>query len=265
MKYLIIIMLFLSVVGCTEDNDISGVISEDIRGDIIGEWKITSCTEPGEIVPNIGAYTQSGLIFTESRISFISYHYADSECTDFEYETQSSLEDYIIGEQITSSSGEIGYEIDWINDLGDVYVTSYQIVTIINDQLVLGVPISYGDERAIEFDFDNIYNRISYDEEEQENQSLVYINDSSVQCEFEGVSEQETAQILIDYGVDVIESTCGYISGVAVATQCGLGDININVHLISDDKVIDAQNIGYELIATLENEEGLGYETIECQ
>lgn len=260
MRYLIIILLFLSVVSCTKDTD----ISEDISEKIIGEWKTNSCAEPGEVVPNIGAYTQSGIIFTESQISFITYHYADSECTDFEYEYARSLEDYTIGEQITSSAGEIGYEIDWINDLGDVYVTSYQIVTIINDQLVVGVPISYGGIRAIEFNFDNIYNKISYDEEEQENQSLVYINDSSVQCEFEGFSEQETAQILIDSGVNVIESTCGYISGISVAAQCGLGGININVHLISDDKVIDAQNIGYELIATLENDDGLGYETIEC-
>jgi len=103
------------------------------------------------------------------------------------------------------------------------------------------------------------------DQEEQVSQSLVFINNSSVQCEFEGFSEQETAQNLIDYGVEVIESTCGYISGVSVAAQCGLGEANINIHLIEDDKIIDAQNVGYELISTLENDDDLGYETVECQ
>jgi len=105
----------------------------------------------------------------------------------------------------------------------------------------------------------------SNDKEEQQNQSLVYINDSSVQCEFEGLSKQETAQNLIDYGVDVIESSCAYISGISIAAQCGLGGSNINIHLIADDKVTDAQNIGYELISALENDENLGYETIDCQ
>ncbi|MCP4326130.1 MAG: hypothetical protein GY787_30695 [Alteromonadales bacterium] len=105
----------------------------------------------------------------------------------------------------------------------------------------------------------------SSETETQANRSLVYINDTAVQCEFEGLSQLETAKNLIDYGVEVFESSCGYISGISVAAQCGLGDMNINIHLIAEDKVIEAQNIGFELVSTLENNDNLGYETFECQ
>ncbi|MGF1756615.1 hypothetical protein L4D76_01445 [Photobacterium sagamiensis] len=93
----------------------------------------------------------------------------------------------------------------------------------------------------------------------------VYIDDGAIQCESTGLSEKQTAQNLIEYGVDVFESSCGYISGIAIAAQCGLGDSNINIHLINADKVVEAQNLGYEPVSILKNDEGLGYETIECQ
>lgn len=92
----------------------------------------------------------------------------------------------------------------------------------------------------------------------------VYIDDGSIQCESSGLSVEETAQPLINYGVDVFESSCAYITGIAIAAQCGLGDSNINIHLIDKENVIDAQNIGYEPVSTLEDDGYFGYETVEC-
>lgn len=92
----------------------------------------------------------------------------------------------------------------------------------------------------------------------------VYIDDGAIQCESPGLSVEKTAQPLIDYGVDVFESSCAYITGIAIAAQCGLGDSNINIHLIDKENVIDAQNIGYEPVSTLVDDGYLGYETVEC-
>ncbi|GAB3536174.1 hypothetical protein [Photobacterium alginatilyticum] len=93
----------------------------------------------------------------------------------------------------------------------------------------------------------------------------VYIDDGAIQCESTGLSTEQTAKKLIDYGVEVFKSSCGYISNIAIAAQCGKGDANINIHLINADKVIEAQNIGYEPVSSLINAEGLGYEIIECE
>lgn len=94
--------------------------------------------------------------------------------------------------------------------------------------------------------------------------TYVYIDDGAIQCESSGLSVDETAQPLIEYGVDVFESSCAYITGIAIAAQCGLGDSNINIHLINKESVIDAQNIGYEPASTLKDNGYLGYETVEC-
>ena len=103
------------------------------------------------------------------------------------------------------------------------------------------------------------------DTQTESDSAWVYINDGAVQCEFDGLNKTQTAQNLIDYNVEVIESNCGYISGIEVAAQCGLGDSNINLHLINEEQVADAQNIGYELVSTLENDNDVGYEIIDCE
>ena len=52
------------------------------------------------------------------------------------------------------------------------------------------------------------------------NQEIVYIKDAAIQCEFEGLSEIETAQILIDSGIDVLQSQCGCITnGFALSSK----------------------------------------------
>ena len=98
-----------------------------------------------------------------------------------------------------------------------------------------------------------------------ESQEIVYINDGTVQCESEGLSEIETAQQLIDNGIDVISSMCGFLSGIAVAAQCGLGDVNINLHIVNIQNVADAQELGFEPVSSLKRANDKGYVIIECQ
>jgi len=102
-------------------------------------------------------------------------------------------------------------------------------------------------------------------ESNNENRTLVFINDGSIQCESEGLSEVETARQLKDYGVDVFQSSCGYVSNIAIAAQCGLGTNNINIHLIAENNVIDAENIGFKRISNLETNENKGYEQVDCK
>lgn len=97
-----------------------------------------------------------------------------------------------------------------------------------------------------------------------EDYELVYIDDGVIQCEFPGLSEQETAQPLIDKGIDVMASSCGYLSDLAVATVCGTGDSNIHLHEINSQNIEDAQQLGFESVTTLENEASRGYELIDC-
>ncbi|MFC1751380.1 hypothetical protein ACFL2V_21595 [Pseudomonadota bacterium] len=93
---------------------------------------------------------------------------------------------------------------------------------------------------------------------------LIYINDGAIQCETEGMTTTESAQLLINKGIDVISSYCGFLTGIEAATQCGLGDTNINIHEINSQNVPDAQEVGFEPVSTLKQETDIGYQIIEC-
>lgn len=97
-----------------------------------------------------------------------------------------------------------------------------------------------------------------------ENHVLAYIDDGAVQCESDGLSADQTAQILIDDGIDVMLSHCGYLSGIAVAAQCGLGNTNINLHTINIQNIYDARELGFEPVSSLKHGDDIGYVIIEC-
>ncbi len=97
-----------------------------------------------------------------------------------------------------------------------------------------------------------------------DNKEIVYINDGAIQCESGGLSEAETAQQLIDNGIDVSSSMCGYLSGVAVAAQCGLGDVNINLHVINIQNIPDALELGFKPVSSLKRDDDSGYVVIQC-
>lgn len=97
-----------------------------------------------------------------------------------------------------------------------------------------------------------------------EETKLVYINDGYIQCEFDGYSADETSQILINNGIDVLASYCGYISGISVGAACGFGANNINLHEINSQNIVDAENLGFAPVSELAMDDDLGYEIIDC-
>ena len=100
---------------------------------------------------------------------------------------------------------------------------------------------------------------------EQEDEALVYIDDSAIQCGFEGYSVTQTAQLLIDNGIDVLNSQCAYISNLLIAAACGLGNNNIHLHSINRRNLVDANVLAYHSVDQLSHDGAQGYEIIDCR
>jgi len=79
----------------------------------------------------------------------------------------------------------------------------------------------------------------------------VFVDDGSVQCGPAGVAPQATAKTLIDHGIKVSRSTCGYMDGMAFPSVCGGGDGSINVHTIAADQLQPAVDLGYTPVSKL--------------
>ena len=95
--------------------------------------------------------------------------------------------------------------------------------------------------------------------------SLVYANREVRQCESDGVSPEESAQILINAGIDVINSTCGIRTGVEYPAVCGRGTVDILVHEIRSVNLSDAEQLGFQEISTLiDAAVGTSYELVDC-
>lgn len=70
---------------------------------------------------------------------------------------------------------------------------------------------------------------------------------------------------LIEAGIDVLGSTCGYHTGVAYPAVCGAGTNDILVHEIRQVNLPDAEAVGFEALETLvDAAAGTGYELIDC-
>jgi len=87
-------------------------------------------------------------------------------------------------------------------------------------------------------------------DESKKETSVVYITDSSVQCEFLGNSPDITAQVLIDNGIDVIKSECGFYNH-GVFAVCGSQTSQINLHTIHKENLVDADRLGYKSVAEI--------------
>ncbi len=95
-----------------------------------------------------------------------------------------------------------------------------------------------------------------------EGQELVYGSAGKIQCDLEsGLTTSESAQKLIDNGIDVTSSYCGYISDMAVVTVCGAGTLDIILHLIPIQNSQDAQDLGFSLASEMID----GYELNDCE
>lgn len=100
---------------------------------------------------------------------------------------------------------------------------------------------------------------------ENQPESMVYINTGEIQCELAGQTGVQTARLLTDNNIDVSKTQCGQLTDVGVASVCGGETVNINVHTIATNKVAYAQALGFEDVATLKTESGLGYSAADCQ
>ncbi len=94
---------------------------------------------------------------------------------------------------------------------------------------------------------------------------LVYADREVRQCESDGVSSGASAQILINAGIDVLQSTCGIRTGVEYPAVCGGGTADILVHEIRSVNLPDAEQLGFQEISTLiDATAGTGYELLDC-
>ncbi len=94
---------------------------------------------------------------------------------------------------------------------------------------------------------------------------IVYISEGSTQCNDDGINSSDSAQTLINTGIDVLATLCGFTTGLDRLTVCGAQTNSIIAHEIRKVNLIDANNLGYEDIESLVDEDNmLGYETRAC-
>jgi len=95
--------------------------------------------------------------------------------------------------------------------------------------------------------------------------TLVYVDREVRQCESDGVSLESSAQILINAGIDVLQSTCGIRTGVLYPAVCGGATADILVHEIRSVNLPDAEQLGFQEIGTLiDAAAGRGYQLVDC-
>ena len=93
---------------------------------------------------------------------------------------------------------------------------------------------------------------------------MVYIDNGAIQCDFQGYSVDETAKTLTDNGIEVIESHCGYITGMAITAVCGASTNEIHLHVIVPTSLDEAVALGFISIDTIINDPEIGYVITEC-
>jgi len=93
----------------------------------------------------------------------------------------------------------------------------------------------------------------------------VFADRGSRQCESTGISPGESAQLLINVGVDVLRSDCGIRTGVAFPAVCGGATGEIVVHQIRSVNLPTAEQLGFAPVSTLVDPvAGTSYELVAC-
>ena len=94
---------------------------------------------------------------------------------------------------------------------------------------------------------------------------LVYESRQAIQCTTRGLTTQDSAQKLVNGGIDVLESNCGVDTDLVHATLCGLGTNEILIHKIRSSNLADAEQRGFSSVDTVRNPTtGIGYAKVEC-
>jgi len=95
---------------------------------------------------------------------------------------------------------------------------------------------------------------------------LVYESRQSVQCGSRGLTTQQSALKLTHGGIDVVQSACGAMTGVGFPAVCGAGTGEILMHEIRSVSLSDAEQLGFQSVATLQNPAlGTDYAWVDCQ
>lgn len=95
---------------------------------------------------------------------------------------------------------------------------------------------------------------------------IVYISKGNKQCSHDGLSADGSVRVLVNAGVDVIETFCGAITGLAFAAVCGGGTGDIIAHKIRKVNLSSAKELGYEDVETLVDVKNMvGYEIHKCE
>jgi hypothetical protein len=94
---------------------------------------------------------------------------------------------------------------------------------------------------------------------------FVFIDNGAKQCEPTGMTPEESAEVLAGAGIEVFSSSCGVMTGKAVATVCGGSTLGILVHEIRKTDLPAAEDLGYADVDTVIDEaEGTGYAVEDC-
>jgi len=112
-------------------------------------------------------------------------------------------------------------------------------------------------------DLANIQSTQVLDEEHviaPEKQSIVFVDRGAIQCESSGMTLTQTSAMLVEQGIDVIDSICGIEAGIDVIALCGHSDLKMNIHFIHIKNFNKAVNLGFSPISELTD----GYVGIVC-
>jgi len=94
---------------------------------------------------------------------------------------------------------------------------------------------------------------------------VVYESDGSVQCSPPTLTPQQSAQKLVNGGIDVMQSGCGGTTGVAYAAVCGGLNGSLLLHEIRRVNLPDAERLGFNDASKLiDQSEGTGYAWVDC-
>lgn len=95
---------------------------------------------------------------------------------------------------------------------------------------------------------------------------MVYQDKGALQCEPEsGLIVADSAAKLTEARVDVVDSYCGYKTGVMYPAACGMGTPDILIHRIAEADLSMAQQAGFSLVdALILPEQGISYEMADC-
>ena len=94
---------------------------------------------------------------------------------------------------------------------------------------------------------------------------LVFESRQAIQCDTRGLTTQQSAQKLVNGGIDVLESNCGVMTGFVYAAVCGNGNGDILIHKIRRVNLADAEQRGFESVDTLRDPvAGIGYAKVDC-